>query len=283
MLGAVPALIVVALLLPIGAGLAGTLLPAFGYLPALGGDGVSLQPWRDLLATPGLAHAVALTLGTGFAATLLSFALSAAVCAVAHETALFRLAQCALPPLLATPHSALAIGFAFLVAPSGWLLRLVSPWPSGFERPPDWATVHDPCGVAMTLGLVLKEAPYLLLMTITALNQIPAAPTLRVSRALGYRRAMAWLTSVFPLIYPQIRLPIYAVLAFSLSVVDVALILGPTNPPSLAVLVLRDFSDPDLARWFPASAGAVLLLGSCWRRPRFGASARPAPGARCGP
>ena len=37
-----------AFLLPVGAGLAGTLLPAFGYLPALGGTGLSLDPWRTL-------------------------------------------------------------------------------------------------------------------------------------------------------------------------------------------------------------------------------------------
>ena len=38
------------LTLPILAGLAGTVLPAFGYLPALGGEGFSLEPWRMLLA-----------------------------------------------------------------------------------------------------------------------------------------------------------------------------------------------------------------------------------------
>jgi putative thiamine transport system permease protein len=37
-------------------------------------------------------------------------------------------------------------------------------------------------------------------------------------------------------------------------------VLGPAQPPTLAVQVLRWFSDPDLAMWFPASAGAVLLL-----------------------
>ena len=52
---------------------------------------------------------------------------------------------------------------------------------------------------------------------------------------------------MLPAIYPQVRLPIYAVLAFSLSVVDVALILAPTTPPPLAVQVFRWFNDPDLA------------------------------------
>jgi putative thiamine transport system permease protein len=255
-----PALTVALFLGPVAAGLFGTLLPAFGWLPALGGTRVSLDPWRALLDAPGLPRAVLLTLGTGFAATLFSFALVVAFCAAAQGTRAFRLAQGALAPVLATPHAALAIGFAFLIAPSGWIVRWLSPWATGWDRPPDVATVGDPWGIALVLGLVLKEAPYLLLMTFAALGQVPAAPALRVARGLGYGPVAAWLKVVLPMVYPQLRLPIYAVLAFSLSVVDVALVLGPGNPPTLAALVLRWLGDRDLAMWFPAAAGAVLLL-----------------------
>ena len=44
-----PALTVGLFLGPVIAGLIGTLLPAFGYLPALGGEQFSLEPWRRLL------------------------------------------------------------------------------------------------------------------------------------------------------------------------------------------------------------------------------------------
>ena len=45
-----PALTVGAFLLPIGAGLIGTLLPAFGWLPACGGERFWLDAWRTLVA-----------------------------------------------------------------------------------------------------------------------------------------------------------------------------------------------------------------------------------------
>ncbi|MCV5838282.1 ABC transporter permease, partial [Escherichia coli] len=51
-----------------------------------------------------------------------------------------------------------------------------------------------------------------------------------------------------------------AVLAYSLSVVDVALIIGPTNPPTFAVLVWQWFNDPDLSLLPRAAAGAVVLF-----------------------
>lgn len=260
MLRLAPALTAALFLGPIAAGLLGTALPAFGWLPALGGTRVSLAPWQALFDAPGLKRAVVLTLTTGLAATALSFALVIGFCAAAHGTMLFRRMQAALSPMLATPHAALAIGLAFLIAPSGWIARILSPWATGWERPPDWAIVGDPWGVALVLGLMLKEAPYLLLMTFAALNQVRAAEGLRVAAALGYGPAAAWLKVVLPQLYPQLRLPLYAVLAFSLSVVDVALILGPGNPPTLAVLVVRWFSDPDFALWFPAAAGSMLLL-----------------------
>jgi putative thiamine transport system permease protein len=50
------------------------------------------------------------------------------------------------------------------------------------------------------------------------------------------------------------------VLAFSLSVVDVAIILGPSQPPPLSVLATRWFSDYDLSRYPVAAAAAVLQL-----------------------
>src|SRR4030095_1596502 len=121
-----------------------------------------------------------------------------------------------------------------------------------------------------------KETPYLVLMIASALHQVPASAQLAVARSLGYGRTEAWIKVVLPQIYPQIRLPIFAVLAFSLSVVDVSLILGPGNPPTLAVLAVRWFSDPDLQRVLPASAAALLLLAivaaciALWRALEWG-------------
>jgi putative thiamine transport system permease protein len=87
---------------------------------------------------------------------------------------------------------------------------------------------------------------------------VRAEEHLRMARSLGYGPVQAWLKVVLPLVWPQIRLPVYAVLAYSLSVVDMALVLGPTTPPTLAPMVLRWFSDPDLTMRFQAAAGASL-------------------------
>ena len=70
-----PALVVLLLAGPITAGLAGTLIPAFGYFPALGGNHFNLDGFRMLFAEPGIWMSVFLSLFTGIAATVLSLAI----------------------------------------------------------------------------------------------------------------------------------------------------------------------------------------------------------------
>lgn len=259
--GLFPALTAAALVVPVAVGLLGTLLPSFGILPVLGGTVPTLQPWRDLLATPGLGAALRLTLGIGFAASLLSLAVAVGFCAAWHGSRWFARLRRVLPPLLAVPHAAFAIGFAFLVAPSGWAVRALSPWATGWTRPPDIALIQDPWGIACTLALVAKEVPFLVLTIVAALGQTGADGRLTAARALGYGPVTAWLKVVLPPVYRQIRLPVLAVLAYSLSAVEPALILAPSTPPPLTPLVLRWFADPDLALQYRAAAGAVLQLG----------------------
>ncbi|GEK72124.1 MULTISPECIES: ABC transporter permease [Halomonas] len=256
-----PGLTLALLGLPVAAGLVGVVAPAFGWLPALGGETLTLAPWRALLQAPGLADMLRLSLVTGLASSLIALAIVTLFLGAFLGTRPLRWVQRLLAPLLAVPHAAAAIGLAFLLAPSGLASRLVSPWASGWQQPPDYLFPGDPAGLALIAGLVLKEVPFLLLMSLAALPQCRAEERLRVARSLGYGRLNAFLRAVLPGLYPLIRLPLYAVIAFAGSTVDVAIILGPSTPPTLAVAVVRWLNDPDLALRFQASAAALLQLG----------------------
>ena len=255
-----PPLTIALFLVPVAAGLVGTALPAFGLLPAIGGHALSLDGWRALFEQPGVITSIRLSVQVGLLATVLSLVIAVSLCALLAERAALRRLGAWIAPMLATPHVAVAVGFAFLIAPSGWLVRLVSPELTGWERPPALVTVRDAAGLAMVAGLLLKEVPYLALMTLAALNQVPQRALRMSTAALGYRGAAGWLKAVLPLVYPQLRLPIFAVLAFSVSTVEVALILAPGHPPPLAVLAARWFAHYDLQRYFPAAAAALLQL-----------------------
>lgn len=239
------------LIAPIVLGLWQTGRAAFGLLPALGFAEPSLAPWARLAALPGFGASLRLTLVSGLGATLGSVVLAAGFCAMVHG----RLRG--LAPLLAVPHAAMAVGLAFVLAPSGWIARGIAA-AAGWTRPPDLATVNDGWGLALMLGLMVKEVPFLLLVILSALSQIAVAPQMAAGRALGYGRGIVWVKVILPQVWPLIRLPVWVVLAYGLSCVDMALILGPSNPPTLAVAVTRWYGAPDPSMILPASAGALL-------------------------
>ena len=240
---------------PVLAGLALTLRAAFGVLPAIGADTPGLAPFRALLADPAFPGALRLTLVTGLGSTALALMLSAGL-AVALAG---RVRRGWLLPVLAAPHAAVAIGLAFVLAPSGWIARGLA-MVIGWGRPPEWAVVNDPAGLGLLLALVVKEVPFLTLMILAALTRLPVATQMAAGRALGHPPGAVWARVIAPQVWPMIRLPVLAVLAYGLSVVDMALVLGPSQPPTLAVWIARAQADPDLARWLPAAAGAVVQV-----------------------
>jgi putative thiamine transport system permease protein len=245
-----------AVLLPIAAGLWHSASAAFGHLPALKATGPNLDAWAQLLGLAGFGTALRLTLVTGFASTFTSLILALALAALIGKS---QVTTRFLAPFLAVPHAAVAVGLGFVLAPSGWISRAIAP-ALGWGLPPDVATVNDAFGLALTLGLVIKEMPFLLLVILAAMTQIPVRAQMTAGQSLGYSSGAVWVKVILPQLWPLIRLPVYVVLIFGLSVIDMALILGPSNPPTAAVMVARLFFSPDLAQLPPAFAGAILLL-----------------------
>lgn len=260
MLRLFPAAALVILLVPVAAGLIGVALPAFGYLPALGRAEFSLEPFHDLLGMPGLGRSVVLSLAVGLATTACALGIVVLFVAGWRGTKLFASLERMVSPLLSVPHAAAAFGLAFLIVPSGLLFRLGAPL-AGWERPPDLLIVQDRLGLAMMAGLVVKEIPFLFLMTLAALPLAHAAEMERLAASLGYGRIVGFIHAVMPSLYRRIRLAVLAVVAFSTSVVDVALILGPTTPAPLSVRILDWQYDADLDMHFVAAAGAILQVG----------------------
>ncbi|SFZ84340.1 putative thiamine transport system permease protein [Devosia enhydra] len=249
-----PVLAALALAWPALAGLAGlgwTLVSATTEAAGGGPGG-----FDRLAAEPGLGLSIWVSLWTGPAAAALSLAIVATIMAAAPQGRSLRWIAGLMAPAMAIPHAAAGFALAFLIAPSGFLIRLTG----SFERPPDWLILNDPAGLSLLAGLVLKEVPFLLLMAIAILPQANPERMMQAAIALGHRPGWAFLAAVFPGIYRRIRLPVYAVVAFSGSVVDLAIILGPGTPAPLAPRVLGWLTDPDLSRQGIGAAGALLHL-----------------------
>jgi putative thiamine transport system permease protein len=226
-------------------------------------SGAQLAAWRALPQEPALWSALALTLWTGLASTVLAWWCAAALLTQGFvRQQLDRLLR-GLPLMLATPHAALAIGLLFLLSPSGWLLRALSPWFTGFDSPPPWPTTQDPWGLGLILALVAKEVPFLLWTAATQLQRDDVRQRWRAEHALaqtlGYSPRRAFWLVLWPQLARRLRWPLLAVLAYSLTVVDMALVIGPASPPTMAVLAWQWLQDVDPATYARGAAAGVLL------------------------
>lgn len=250
-------------------------LLALALLPLLWSLGAALTTvadaaaWHALRRTPALWQAWGMSVCTGLAASVLAIAGTAVLLGVLlgpqqavqglHRRGLMRM----LGPMLAVPHAAFAIGVVALVAPSGWVLRLLSPWATGWDAPPPWPTTQDPWGLGLTGVLVLKEIPFLLWAALAHLQRPDVARRLQqelaVARTLGYSAAQAWWRVGWPQVAATLRAPMLAVLAYGLTVVDVALIIGPSTPPPLAALAWQWLADADATTNAQGAAAAWLL------------------------
>ena len=198
-----------------------------------------------------------LSLWIALVATALSLFTAMGLAACFHRRA--RLLTWLSLPLLAVPHAAVAQALALLLAPSGVLMRLLSPWATGIERPPThllWD--QHPDGWTLILVLVLKELPFFLLLLLTYSAALPLADWRRTGAGLGYGSTATWWHTVLPVLLPRLLIPILIVLVFALSVVDVAVLVGPSQIKTFAHSLHQAYSSG--VSWGEILASATVLL-----------------------
>ena len=259
-----PFALIALLVVPVLGGLLGVLLPAFGWFPAINATQFGLVGFTELFNTPGIERMILLSFSTSLISTLLAFFITILILASYFNSPWLKRIQRLLGPILVIPHAAAAIAIGFLISPSGFISRLLSPWLTGWDTPPDWLLPHDPYGLSIILGLTLKELPFLLLIALGVLAQPEIGKTLKaqhkVASSLGYCPITGFFKIILPSLYGYMRLPLLAVLAYSSASVEIPLILGPNTPPTLAVAIMQWFNDVDLSLRIKASSGAVVQI-----------------------
>ena len=249
---------------PLLLGSALALAPAFTQTSLVanstGQMGLLIPPaFLTLFSTPGIATSAITSLVSGLLTPAISLAIVFLFLAATQGNRIGNAIAKLSAPVLAIPHAAAAFALALLLAPAGVASRVIASL-LGWDLPPDYLFINDPNGLALILGLVLKEAPFLLLISLAALPSLGAPRRVALARTLGYKPTTAWLLTVAPVLYPLVRLPLFAVIVFASSAVDVALILGPSLPPTLSVRLLEWFVAPEIESRQLASAAALLQL-----------------------
>lgn len=224
----------------------------------------SAEAWQRLVQVPGLGRSLGLSLFTAVLSTVLAGALALLLVTAGRlkEKPDTRRVMAWLGPLLALPHAAFAIGLLWLFSPAGWLARALAPL-LGSTEPPDWRVTQDPWGLGLVAVLVCKELPFLMWNALALLQRPDVAEAvdrqMLQARCLGLSPAAVWWRLLWPAWGPRLAWPALAVLAYGLTVVDVALIIGPGSPPTLAVWAWEALNEPDPGQQAAGAAAAWLL------------------------
>lgn len=227
-----------------------SLLPILGIIAGLWPpEQVSFADIKAFLAYQGLATSVFMTLCSAIFSTLLSLYIAFMVYSQYHLSQRLQSFEKYLAPLLSLPHLAIALGLVFLFS-DGSLFFVDSGLPrKGLST--------------LILAIVIKEVPFFLLIFSAIGRQLPIKYWLIQGKALGYQDYCCWWLIVFPPILKQARLALLAATAYTLSVVDVSLLVGPNIPELFAVSVYRwqsSFAAGDQGLAFWANGLLVLLL-----------------------
>ena len=232
------------------------LLMALAFAMTVGLDATA---WRSLQAHPQLWPALMLSIFTGVVSTALALLCALTISAGFYHSRLWHKLQAASAVGMALPHLAFATGVGFLIMPSGWLARLFV----GGATPPQWVTTQDPLGLSLLTALALKEVPFLFALIWSMLVQGGMAENLvgqvRAARSLGHGAGSIWLRVVQPQILRRLLWPLLIVFSYGASVVDMALVIGPTQPPPLAVVVWQDLNHAETAINARGLAGAIFM------------------------
>ena len=221
------------------------LLPAVGILLA---PALSLTHWQSLLSDPQLPQAVAATLISTLIAVGGALLLTLLLITTLWPSPAWQRLSSRLPWLLALPHVAFATCALLLFAEGGALYRLL----------PTLTPVQDRYGIGLGLVLAVKESGFLLWVCWALLGERRLAQQVIVFQSLGYGRGQCLTRVILPALMPSLRVALLATTAWTLSVVDVATIIGPGNPPTLAVLAWQWLNDAD--PYIQAKGGLACLL-----------------------
>ena len=245
---------------PILCGFLGFFLPSFNYLPILGKGELSLNYFYISMNIPGIYKSISLSIFTGLFSTALALFFSQVILLYFFKTKIYNYLKIIISPLIALPHITMAIGLIFLLSPSGLFLRSVSPWLTGFDRPPNTYIFPDEFGFLLILGLMLKEIPFLILVSLSALGEFSSKKYFDLGKSFQHSSFSTWFILIFPIIYKKIRLVIFIIIAFSSSVVDMSLLLSPSTPSTLSVRILQVFQSSDIDSFFIASNLSLIQL-----------------------
>jgi putative thiamine transport system permease protein len=201
----------------------------------LGGTQNVFNFWSDYVLHSSLISILVSLLSTFFAVVLAYYI---GFCIFTARSNYF---QKIISVFLSVPHLAFFSGILFLISSSGVWARLWQfIWPEQF-----YGLDRDSLGLSFAISLALKESLFLIFVLLPQILNKKNKSELLVTQSLGQSEWSYWTFALWPRLLEFLRYPIWMVIAFSISVVDLAIVMAPTNPPPFSVVLWEFFKGYD--------------------------------------
>lgn len=215
-----------------------------------GADGATtFDAWRAVLGDALFLRSFGFTSAITFAVLATSLPLAVFGARAVRRRAWLRTLS-AVP--VAIPHVVVASTFALWVGPGGIADRLLT---DVVDLP---VLVRDRVGLGIWLVNVVKEAPFLLLLFVAAWDD-GADARLEVGRACGLGRWDRFRLIVWPTLRVPAAIGTVVIIGFTFGSFEVPLVVGPNDPPMVAVWALEETR---LGGTLAQARGAAILLAS---------------------
>ena len=210
----------------------------------------------------GLTLSIANTLFISLAAPLLALYVAFMVYSQYRFNPRWQTLEKRLAPLLSLPHLAVALGLVYLFSSGGMVFNAL--WGLFDQAAPDWLGLPRKSLFTMVLAISIKEVPFFLLILSALGRQLAIKDWLLQGKALGYTERASWWLLIFPIMLKQSRLALLAAMAYTLSVLDLSLLIGPNIPQLYAVVLYNwqtGFTTYEQANAFLGNLVLLVMLG----------------------
>ncbi len=238
-------------------GLALAAAQSLGYFAPLGESALTFRHYAALINDREVYASLWLTLKLAAVATFISAVGGLALALGLREAARrSRVVNLLLQIPLSVPHLAMAGALITVIAPSGLLARAA--YAAGLiQQPADFpALINDRYGAGIVLAYVLKEVPFIALMTLALLARLGDEYE-QAARVLGASRWQRFRYVTLPLVAPAVVSASLLVFAFIFGAFEVPFILGRPFPAMLSVVAQQRYLDANLVMRPGAIALAV--------------------------
>lgn len=163
---------------------------------------------------------------------------------------------------LSVPYVATGLAAVLLLSQSGLLARLA--FAAGLiEQPAAFPElVYDRPGIALILSFAWKELPFLALTAFAVLDTGGGA-LVDAARSLGATARETFRRVTLPLLWRGVAPAAIAAFAYLVGQYELAVLLAPSDPQSLAVLTYERAQDPDLTMRGDAHALGLIAMLLC--------------------